>query len=135
MTTRVQAILTAAVSAVTGLGAAVFEGREDPIGTAECPAINVRPGALERTPLGRGMDQWDFDLELELHVRGQSWTDAAEALKALVVSAIAASAPLAAIGSGPRLQGSIPDADPAEENPGRLTATWRFTWAAPPGAA
>jgi hypothetical protein len=72
--TQTEVILAAAATILTGaaIGASVTRSRVVPFARDQLPAVVLKPAEDESTPLAAALDDHLFDLELEVHTRGDA---------------------------------------------------------------
>jgi hypothetical protein len=125
---QVLARVAAALSAAAPGGAGVSRSREVSITRAQTPAIVVmaRSNALNR--MASRVDQNQFDLALEIFVRGDPWDSLADPVDLAAHAVLMTDAPLQLLVSDVRRTSEVFDSQEADQTAGVLTVHYRVTF-------
>lgn len=130
----VEQILARVADCLAAAGLTVFRGRADAFEDGELPALNVRRGNATEEPVGTHGTRLVVQWEIRHHVAVASgWETAADALHMQAHAALAADAPLAALGRGLRCVSTDVNDDSADRELGTLVALYQMQVFVRPG--
>lgn len=131
---QILARVAAALLGATSAADSVYRGRLDALADTELPALNVRRIASQEEVVGSNGARLFVSWELDHHVVASAdWETAADALHMEAHLALAADAPLAALGHGLRCTGTDVQGESADRIVGRLTAHYQMQVFVRPG--
>jgi hypothetical protein len=127
ITDRVAVVVRANLPA----GATFWQDRVDPVSRGEAPGVTLvwREGPVE--PFSDDDDLHVLELDLQLHVRAEPFTPAAEDLHEAFHKPLVTDQTLKGLAEGIRLVEQIPQLAEADETAGLKTARYRFKYLIP----
>lgn len=117
-----------ALSGATDAADRVFRDRTVPIARDETPCITIRRVREQKAAVGRTADSAVFTANVCVHVRGEPWTDVADAIAVQVHQALCSAPQLAALVASVRNTSSEWDDHEADESAGCLTLEYEFRY-------
>lgn len=111
--------------------AAVYRNREIPLDRVETPAVNFRMSDGSVQAQSQREQRMDFEIEIEMHVRGDPWETAADPLRVALHAALMADESQGGLVARTQLTRTQWASANADLTAGCCTHTYRFTTLTP----
>lgn len=125
---QILARITAALVAAAPGGATVYRDREVSLTRATSPAIVLMPQGNAPTRVATGVDKNQFDIALEIFVRGDPWTSLADPIDVAAHTVLMTDPTLWALVSDVRRGDESFEGQEADRTAGTLTVRYRITF-------
>lgn len=127
MSTREQ-IVARMAAVLASSGTPVYRARQDALDRGSLPAIVLRSGDEETTPLSERIEVSRLNVHLEVLVRGEEWETLSDAIIVTAHGLLLGDAQLAVLCSKLRRTGAKWDGHEADQTAGSVTQTYHLQY-------